>query len=358
MILRRSARAEQDYLADQLQRVSRSFALVIPLLEPPLREQIAVAYLLCRVCDNIEDCERSLDWKTERFAELREALAAPERAGEILEAWAAMDWPGLTEDERAQMAPEVGLPLWRHYAAIPARTRAVLRRWIGEMSHGMRDVLDPRDTPVWRESEGVAVLAESADYDRYCYIVAGTVGRMGTEMALAHYEIPSESWAAPLSRAEACGRVLQKTNIIKDFAKDVRRGVAYIPRAWMLEDGDGPLRLEGGRPAFVSMVFEDLREDLRDALAYVLSLPTSMLGYRKASLLCLLPALETLLLAARRADSLFTPEHRVKISRAKMMACLARAHALARDNEAIERHVEQRLAMLDRELGLRAPAGV
>jgi farnesyl-diphosphate farnesyltransferase len=48
--------AEAEYLADTMQRVSRSFALVVPNLEEPLNHFVGIAYLMCRVADNIEDC--------------------------------------------------------------------------------------------------------------------------------------------------------------------------------------------------------------------------------------------------------------------------------------------------------------
>ena len=51
--------AEQAYLERQLSNVSRSFALVLPLVESPARHYLAAAYLLCRVVDNIEDCTRA-----------------------------------------------------------------------------------------------------------------------------------------------------------------------------------------------------------------------------------------------------------------------------------------------------------
>ena len=34
---------------------------------------------------------------------------------------------------------------------------------------------------------------------------------------------------------EACGRGLQKTNIVKDFTKDLDRGISYLPLTWLQE---------------------------------------------------------------------------------------------------------------------------
>ena len=40
---------------DLLQQTSRSFAVSIPMLPNPIREEVALAYLLFRVADTIED---------------------------------------------------------------------------------------------------------------------------------------------------------------------------------------------------------------------------------------------------------------------------------------------------------------
>ena len=58
---------QKRYLEQQLDGVSRSFAIVIPFIEAPLRHYLGVAYLLCRVADNIEDCGQPHPWKKERF---------------------------------------------------------------------------------------------------------------------------------------------------------------------------------------------------------------------------------------------------------------------------------------------------
>jgi phytoene/squalene synthetase len=54
--------SQQQYLDTRMHEVSRSFALVVPLLEEPLNHYIAAAYLICRVVDNIEDCEQPFAW--------------------------------------------------------------------------------------------------------------------------------------------------------------------------------------------------------------------------------------------------------------------------------------------------------
>jgi hypothetical protein len=70
----------------------------------------------------------------------------------------------------------------------------------------------------------------------------------------------------------------------------------------------------------------------------LLALPYSALGYRMASLLCLLPAYQTLLLAAEQQEKLFTPYHQVKISHQAMGRCLLDARSMVKDNQAIGRY--------------------
>jgi phytoene/squalene synthetase len=46
---------QQAYLQEWMERASRSFAVVVVFLEQPLKEYLSIAYLICRVIDNIED---------------------------------------------------------------------------------------------------------------------------------------------------------------------------------------------------------------------------------------------------------------------------------------------------------------
>src|SRR5215203_507509 len=138
---------QKKYLEQQLERVSRSFAILIPYIEVPLRHYLATAYLLCRVVDNIEDCTQTHAWKQERFAEFLVLLREPQRAAAQLSAWDRWMWPGLSEDERQLMGARHGLTLWQVYAMIPAGAQSVVRRWTSEMAKGMSQLGDPDVQP-------------------------------------------------------------------------------------------------------------------------------------------------------------------------------------------------------------------
>ena len=79
-----------------LQEVSRSFALTIPLLPPPLGRTVANAYLLCRIVDTIEDdTALSVDQKHDFFRRFIEIID-PNRSASA-ESFSADVVPALSE---------------------------------------------------------------------------------------------------------------------------------------------------------------------------------------------------------------------------------------------------------------------
>jgi farnesyl-diphosphate farnesyltransferase len=328
---------QRTYLTVTMDRVSRSFALVVPWLEDPLQDYVSTAYLLCRALDNIEDCSQPVSWQRERFDEFAQLLSEPELASARLAQWEATSWPGLSAAERALMTVEGGLPLWLIYSTFPPRTRSILRNWIALMARGMESVLDPAQSSTVVVHDTVRVLTTAVAYNDYCYSVAGTVGGMGTELVIDHYGLSGNVAKSLLSGSEACGRALQKTNVLKDFAEDLDRRICYLPNEWLREINHTPLNLAGAPIGWIQYVLGDILAELRTATAYVLDVPHRAAGYRIASLMCLLPAYETILSAARRPAELFTAGHQFKIPRATMARCIHDAVSMATDDDAIRR---------------------
>ncbi len=347
----------QQYLTDMMAKVSRSFAVVVAHLESPLGHYFSTAYLICRVVDNIEDCFQPAPWKQRKFDEFRQLLDDPALAPEILAEWQQGPWPGLTPDEVALMGVTHGLALWQIFAELPAQVRATIAHWAGDMARGMWQLEEPELSPVMVEHAGIRLTATEAEYNRYCYFVAGTVGHMGTELVVAHYDLPQGVAARLRDSAEACGRGLQKTNIVKDFVKDHARKMSYLPEQWMREVDYAPLSLVGAPTAWKHKVLRDVVDELHESLAHVLAVPHAATGYRMATLLCLLPALQTLLLAAQRQAVLFTPRHEIKIARTIMLQCMQETQSLWQDNAAIEQHCRGLEAAIDEALGAGVAVG-
>lgn len=329
------SRTQKLYLAAYMNKVSRSFTLVAPQVESPLSEYLAVAYLICRVVDNIEDCTLPYPQKRMYFTEFTHILASPEKAGEVLSRWQQAAWPGLSDDEKEMMGLEKGVMLWQIYAEMPAAYRLSIQEWAGAMAVGMAMVADLDQTGFFIRRNKVRMPVTAVDYDRYCFYVAGTVGRMITELAVTYYEISGADAETLLAYSEACGRALQKTNIVKDFAKDLARGFSYLPDEWLREVDYTPLSLQNVPAWWKKKVLLNVLAELEDSVNYVLSLPKTAVGYRKAGLLMMLPAYQTLLLASQKSETLFTPDHNVKISRPTMSKCVIQAQLMATNDEAI-----------------------
>jgi len=77
--------------------------------------------------------------------------------------------------------------------------------------------------------DGRLQLADLADLRHYCYIVAGIVGEMLTELFLLERDELTSSAPALRERAALFGEALQLVNILKDSAGDAREGRYYLP---------------------------------------------------------------------------------------------------------------------------------
>ena len=103
-----------------------------------------------------------------------------------------------------------------------------------------------------RDTHGRLVLSDVDDLQAYCYIVAGIVGEMLTEL----FVLGSDRVAAVAERlrprAAAFGEALQLVNILKDSAGDLEEGRQFLPAV-----------------TDRSEVFSLARRDLREAAEYV-----------------------------------------------------------------------------------------
>lgn len=226
---------------------SRTFALAIPLLPEPTRREVTISYLLFRVADTFEDAAswpRGLRIEAlERFGRL---LQEPSEIEEVSRRWAGevpCEQPGY-RDLLASL-PEV----FEAFLALSPEAVRLIREHTLRTARGMAAF-------VGRTSdEGELRLRDVADLKAYCYIVAGIVGELLTELFLLGR--PELEPAVPRlrERARAFGEGLQLVNILKDSASDATEGRRYLP--------DNVDRAE---------VVALARRDLSSAGEYVLSL--------------------------------------------------------------------------------------
>jgi 15-cis-phytoene synthase len=164
-----------------IDRVARTFSLATRLLPPSIRSDVNLLYLVLRGLDDAVD---------------QHAPDAAERL-DAVQAWSSS---GAVAGREAELLDHLAV---RH----PAFPRDA----IADFCVGQRHDLDP-----------VPFLTER-DLDRYCYRVAGTVGRiMAVLLGTVHRDA---DWAA-----RALGIAMQRTNILRDIDEDLAEGRNYLPQ--------------------------------------------------------------------------------------------------------------------------------
>jgi phytoene/squalene synthetase len=235
---------DPGFYQHHLDAVSRSFALCIPQLAPPFREQVALSYLLLRVLDTVEDAPFADKLLQQRqFEVFRGFLRKPPRRGQI-DAFRAAFPVGLTDAERELLSAADALFEDAH--ELPALPRQAISSAVDRMAQGMA-AYALRPSPLR--------LVDLEDLTRYCCLVAGLVGELLTTLwALGGGTPPS------MLAAYRFGLFLQKINILKDQDDDEQAGRFFVPD-----------RRE---------VLASLKADSQGALEYLTALPRTERGYR------------------------------------------------------------------------------
>lgn len=327
----RASEADVAFCVEHLPRVSRTFALSIELLPASLRDAVRVGYLLCRVIDTVEDdAAAPQSTRDAMFQAFERLLDTP---GADVSGFAALGATlGANADETALMAGSGAV--FRCWWSLPEAQREVMRPWLVEMSRGMQEY-------TLRRVNGALRLRDTADLERYCGFVAGTVGALLT--GLFRQQCPSAGVPAAtvMDSGWVFGLGLQLVNVLKDVAEDAERGVCWLPEDVAARHGvDLAHILDADRAAGFAVVQEvaaRARSHLREAARYTVSWPAE--AGREVRLFCVVPlvfAVLTLDEVERGGDTLKlgrTP----KISRAVVGEVVARAVAEAGVPGALER---------------------
>jgi farnesyl-diphosphate farnesyltransferase len=215
--------ASAEEIHHLLERTSRTFALAIPLLPEPTCHQVGIAYLLFRIADTFEDAER---WPRARRLQALAGFCSlldqpsPAEARRATEGWLAeppCDDTGYLE--LLGRIPEVLGAYW----ALPAGPRQLIGEHTRRTAEGMAGF-------VGRASEaGDLQLVDVDDLKGYCYVVAGIVGEMLTELFLFGRKALAPVRSFLRERSARFGEALQLVNIIKDSLADATHGRRFLP---------------------------------------------------------------------------------------------------------------------------------
>lgn len=180
---------------DMLNRVSRSFAVVIQQLPHRLRDAVCVFYLVLRALDTVED-DMSID-EDVKVPLLRSFYEKSRQRG-----WNMTCGTGDYADlmQNYHLVTSVFMELDTEY-------QRVIEDICRQMGNGMADFI-------------VMDVKTVADYDLYCHYVAGLVG-VGLSNLFASSGLESQSFFKKEHLSNEMGLFLQKTNIIRDYLEDI-----------------------------------------------------------------------------------------------------------------------------------------
>ncbi|KAH0461243.1 hypothetical protein IEQ34_008818 [Dendrobium chrysotoxum] len=183
-----------------LQKVSRSFFLVIKQLKPELRNAVCIFYLVLRALDTIEDDMRiPIDIKVPILLGFHEHIND-------------RDWHFSCGMNAYKLLMDKFHFVSDAFTELRKSYQEAIKDITMRMGAGMAKF-------ICKEVDTID------DYDEYCHYVAGLVG-LG--LSKLFYASKSEN-VVPNSLANSMGLFLQKTNIIRDYLEDINE----IPKSRM-----------------------------------------------------------------------------------------------------------------------------
>jgi farnesyl-diphosphate farnesyltransferase len=323
------------FCTEILPAVSRTFALGIKVLPGDLGQAVLDAYLLCRIADTIEDAP-AIDpgVKAALFDDFLAACDNDAALARFLAGVKALSG----EPAHLMLTNNTDLVL-AHFNRLPAKTRAVVMKWVTEMSVGMRKF-------VLLYPNGIRIQTLD-EYREYCYYVAGTVGYMLTDLWYEHSStIDEKRYHILRERCRAFAEALQTVNILKDVAEDVEKeNSIYIPEDLLRAEGStqstilAPELIANNRRALAQLI-QLAWDNLEEARNYLLLIPRRAVQIRLFCILPLLLAYATLRDLVK-SNAMLTSGGSVKISRREVKSLLMTGGFFAASNFGVRWLVER-----------------
>ena len=248
-------------------------------------------YLLCRIVDTIEDA-------ADLSAQTKQSLSAL-FLDAVLEKAPVEAFVGPCLDALRNYSNQDELDLIAHTPTVlrilhtcSSTDQQAVSRCVSIMSKGMS---------FFHGRQNQAGLQDLAEFEEYCYVVAGVVGELLTTIFSNH----SPAFKAKIARHEdlaiAFGQALQMTNILKESPEDKARGVSWKP-------------INISQESLLKLAYEKLQA----SLDYILLIPKQEQGMRRFCFLAFGLAIMTLAKIATRKE--FDNKDEVKLSRNTVMS--------------------------------------
>ncbi|MFA5105619.1 MAG: squalene/phytoene synthase family protein [Candidatus Micrarchaeia archaeon] len=314
---------ETDKCWQMLPQVSRSFALCIRVLPNPISEQMMLSYLVYRILDTIEDSKAPLDEKKRLFDGFLGLLSGKENSPQAAEKCAAEMLEKLDCTYERELLAETAT-VARAFFAQPRPARKYILKWGRVMAKGMYEFQKRR-------------IETFEDQNKYSYYVAGVIGHLFNDLLYLNKVITLKIKRRLQRYAVRFGLALQKVNILRDIAADLKSNRCYWPTAVLSRYGLTKENIcsREKRSAAMKVLHEqvqDARDYLYAAMKYILLLPKKALRVRMFCLIPLFMAAETY---AKCIDNneLFDDGKVVKIGRLQVQEIVAKSGLIGSSNE-------------------------
>lgn len=339
------SKSNELFISVHVPKVSRTFALAMQFLPDNLRQSVNTAYLLCRVIDTVEDSTQITPGdKSGWLLRLKKMLleGGPRRKIDLTSMGDINIAVDSSLDPDHQLLSESGR-LFEVMDTLPGSHKEIIYRWAAEMAGGMAEyaslVPGSPDSPI--------SLENCRDWDRYCYYVAGTVGRMLTELFIEELPFSKENEKSLMLLCDSFGLGLQKVNTIKDAPIDRQRGIMFLPgdllsKNELTPQSSGEKSNSERITMFITEVSRLALRHLDDARDYVQLISEDRKGIRMFLIVPIFLALETLnMIFQNPVQTLTGPP--VKISRLDVTRLTALAAVCSTSNRQFKAHYQQLL---------------
>lgn len=196
---------DKEFCYEALNKVSRSFAMVIQQLPEDLKDAVCVFYLVLRALDTVEDDMKFPE--SEKWPLLREFHKKSYDE--------TFKLSGVGDQDNYTVLLENYPKVSRTFKSLHPSYQYVISDICLKMGNGMADFSEKKVRSV-------------EDYDLYCHYVAGLVGiGLSGLFSASGTELPTLKEEIKLSNS--MGLLLQKTNIIRDYCEDLHGDRVFWP---------------------------------------------------------------------------------------------------------------------------------
>lgn len=333
-----------DYCKSMLPKVSRTFALNIAILKGDLYKATLCSYLLCRILDTVEDTAfKNFEAQSRLLDSFKEMFSEKDFSENTIQNWVDAFFATAIcrdeENEYYQLIKNSKLVI-ENFLSLSSSSRDSITKCIIEMASGMHEMLVRKEL----EKDNVCFLKTIDDLNKYCYYVAGTVGILSTRFFLEYSNYFNRFTLDHMNKpAVSLALGLQMTNIIKDYQKDYKRGVCYIPEEMLLNYGlNSKTFFEFGNREQIQNIVNALAlraaEHLSKAMDSLLSFPKRAFRIRLSCLWPLIFAINTLIEVKDNPNLL--SGKKVKISRSKLGKLIRHTTILCWSNRALRNYFD------------------